>query len=442
MLHLPLISSVLAVVFIFFYPSCYHTPCLSFQQRRAFRLGSSLQYHRILSFRAGTCSSSSGNVSRCGHLPTSGRPAFTYSIPSPLGSPLLSSLHYSSGRFAVLSPAELSVGLGQGKSSRGAATHHRGFALFAEAVHVGEQLEGRGLRAEEGILWGEEPQITSQWSEFPWEWKGLEKSERAQPIEKPAEEEEEEEEGEEEAEEEEGEEEVSDEEKRRTARTMAWRCTGKNNMELLNNLRAAHIIQSNEVYEAMKKVDRGNYVDHSAYADSPQPIGYNATISAPHMHAHALEFLRDHLKEGMKALDVGSGSGYLAVCMANMVGVRANKGLVVGIDYIKELVDMSVENVKHEDADLLDNPNHFKLITGDGWKGVPEFGPYNAIHVGAAAVEIPKALVDQLVPGGKMVVPVGQFGGQSMMAVSKDEAGVVHTEHLLGVSYVPLVRVE
>eukprot|EP00922_Rhytidocystis_sp_ex-Travisia-forbesii_P028978 GHVS01042454.1.p1 GENE.GHVS01042454.1~~GHVS01042454.1.p1 ORF type:complete len:428 (+),score=70.96 GHVS01042454.1:76-1359(+) len=427
MLHLPLISSVLAVVFIFFYPSCYHTPCLSFQQRRAFRLGSSLQYHRILSFRAGTCSSSSGNVSRCGHLPTSGRPAFTYSIPSPLDSPLLCSLHYSSARLAVLSPPELSVGLDQGKSSRGAETHHRGFALFAEGAHVGEQLEGRELRAEEGPLWGEEPQITSRWGELQGEW-----SERAEPIEKLAEEEDEEEE----------EEELSDEEKRRTASNMAWRCTGKSNMELLNNLRASHIIQSNEVYEAMKKVDRGNYVAHSAYADSPQPIGHNATISAPHMHAHALEFLRDHLKEGMKALDVGSGSGYLSVCMANMVGVRDNKGLVVGIDYIKELVDMSVQNVKREDGDLLENSEHFKLLTGDGWKGVPEFGPYNAIHVGAAADEIPKALVDQLVPGGKMVVPVGSWGGQSMMAVTKDEAGAVHTEHLLGVSYVPLVRVE
>eukprot|EP00922_Rhytidocystis_sp_ex-Travisia-forbesii_P016713 GHVS01024992.1.p1 GENE.GHVS01024992.1~~GHVS01024992.1.p1 ORF type:complete len:384 (-),score=48.94 GHVS01024992.1:204-1355(-) len=221
---------------------------------------------------------------------------------------------------------------------------------------------------------------------------------------------------------------------------MAWRCSGRSNAQLLTNLRNSSIIESDEVYNAMAKVDRANYVENSPYEDSPQSIGYSATISAPHMHAHALEFLRDHLKEGMKALDVGSGSGYLAVCMANMVGVRENKGLVVGIDHIKELVDKSIINVRREDGDLLDNPNHFKLVTGDGWKGVPEFGPYNAIHVGAAADEIPKDLVEQLAAGGKMVVPVGGRLGQTMMEITKDATGGVHTQPMLGVSYVPLIR--
>eukprot|EP00922_Rhytidocystis_sp_ex-Travisia-forbesii_P016712 GHVS01024991.1.p1 GENE.GHVS01024991.1~~GHVS01024991.1.p1 ORF type:complete len:443 (-),score=62.78 GHVS01024991.1:204-1532(-) len=221
---------------------------------------------------------------------------------------------------------------------------------------------------------------------------------------------------------------------------MEWRSSGNSNAQLVTNLRNNSIIESDEVYNAMAKVDRANYVENSPYKDRPQSIGYNQTISAPHMHAHALEFLRDHLKEGMKALDVGSGSGYLAVCMANMVGVRENKGLVVGIDHIKELVDKSIINVRREDGDLLDNPNHFKLVTGDGWKGVPEFGPYNAIHVGAAADEIPKDLVEQLAAGGKMVVPVGGRLGQTMMEITKDATGGVHTQPMLGVSYVPLIR--
>lgn len=72
----------------------------------------------------------------------------------------------------------------------------------------------------------------------------------------------------------------------------------------------------------MLAVDRGNYTKIYPYMDSPQVIGYGATISAPHMHAYALELLKDHLKKGEKALDVGSGSGYLTACMALMVGKK------------------------------------------------------------------------------------------------------------------------
>ena len=93
----------------------------------------------------------------------------------------------------------------------------------------------------------------------------------------------------------------------------------------------------------MLMVDRGNYINHNAYMDSPQALGYNITISAPHMHAHALELLRDKLRPGMRALDVGSGSGYLTACMALMVGDR---GVAVGIDHIPDLVDLSRANLQ------------------------------------------------------------------------------------------------
>ena len=69
----------------------------------------------------------------------------------------------------------------------------------------------------------------------------------------------------------------------------------------------------------MLRVDRGYFSPTDPYMDSPQSIGYGVTISAPHMHAQALEVLHDHLKEGSKALDIGSGSGYLTACMAIMV---------------------------------------------------------------------------------------------------------------------------
>ena len=92
----------------------------------------------------------------------------------------------------------------------------------------------------------------------------------------------------------------------------------------------------------MTNTDRRHYCPHNPYQDSPQSIGYAATISAPHMHAHALEQLKDHLFPGAQVLDVGSGSGYLTTCMAHMVGPT---GCVVGIDHMKELVDMSQKNL-------------------------------------------------------------------------------------------------
>ena len=88
---------------------------------------------------------------------------------------------------------------------------------------------------------------------------------------------------------------------------MEWRSHGKDNNDLISQLKRNKIIKSPRVEEAMKKVDRGNYCSFSPYMDSPQAIGYGVTISAPHMHAHALEMLKDHLYEGAKALDVGSG---------------------------------------------------------------------------------------------------------------------------------------
>lgn len=103
----------------------------------------------------------------------------------------------------------------------------------------------------------------------------------------------------------------------------------------------------------MLKVDRSYYCpSRSPYQDSPYSIGYGATISAPHMHAYALEALKDKLVEGAQVLDVGSGSGYLTACMAHMVGPG---GVVYGVDHIKELVSQSEENIRSDCPELLDS---------------------------------------------------------------------------------------
>ena len=88
---------------------------------------------------------------------------------------------------------------------------------------------------------------------------------------------------------------------------MERRSHGKNNNDLVSQLTRNDILKTQRVIEAMRKVDRGNYCNYSPYMDAPQSIGYGVTISAPHMHAHALEILKDNLFEGAKALDVGSG---------------------------------------------------------------------------------------------------------------------------------------
>jgi len=217
--------------------------------------------------------------------------------------------------------------------------------------------------------------------------------------------------------------------------SMAWRSHGKDNSDMVRHLKLNGIIHSPEIEEVMLKVDRGKYSKYNAYMDAPQGIGYGVTISAPHMHAHALELLRNNLKEGSRALDVGSGSGYLTVCMALLVG---RTGLAVGIDHINELVQHSVDNINKDQPGLLESGS-VKMIVGDGRKGYKEFAPYDAIHVGAAAPVVPEELIEQLKPGGRLIIPVGREGQNQMLEqIDRGMDGTITKTPLMGVVYVPL----
>lgn len=212
------------------------------------------------------------------------------------------------------------------------------------------------------------------------------------------------------------------------------------NKGMVEHLKIYGVIKSEKVAEVMETIDRASFVPDGTppYVDSPMVIGYNVTISAPHMHAMCLELLEENLKPGMRALDVGSGTGYLTACFAVMVGPE---GRAVGVEHIPELVSSSIENIQKSAAAELLKEGSLSIHVGDGRLGWPEFAPYDAIHVGAAAAEIPPALIEQLKPGGRMVIPVGNIF-QDLQVVDKELDGSIRVRTETSVRYVPLTSRE
>lgn len=205
---------------------------------------------------------------------------------------------------------------------------------------------------------------------------------------------------------------------------------------MVENLQRYGVVSSKKVAEVMETVDRALFVPDGTppYVDSPMAIGYNATISAPHMHAMCLELLEQKLQPGMHALDVGSGTGYLTACFALMVGPQ---GRAVGVEHIPELVSSSLENIQKSAAAPLLKDGSLSVHVGDGREGWPEHAPYDAIHVGAAAREIPQPLIDQLKPGGRLVIPVGNIF-QDLKVIDKKSDGSISVRSETSVRYVPL----
>eukprot|EP00472_Partenskyella_glossopodia_P014615 CAMPEP_0197520590 /NCGR_PEP_ID=MMETSP1318-20131121/5937_1 /TAXON_ID=552666 /ORGANISM="Partenskyella glossopodia, Strain RCC365" /LENGTH=225 /DNA_ID=CAMNT_0043072243 /DNA_START=40 /DNA_END=717 /DNA_ORIENTATION=+ len=214
---------------------------------------------------------------------------------------------------------------------------------------------------------------------------------------------------------------------------MAWRSSGGSNEDLVQNLCRNGLIKTKKVADAMASVDRicycGGAPAQLAYRDNPMSIGYNATISAPHMHAWCLELM--DIKEGQCVLDVGSGSGYLTACMAQLVGPQ---GKAYGVEHVKELVEFSKNNIAKDRPDL----KNWSIETADGRLGLPKSGPFNAIHVGAAAGKIPMELLKQLADNGRLVIPVGLDGGTQYLYIITREGNNFRQQKVTGVRYVPL----
>ena len=183
------------------------------------------------------------------------------------------------------------------------------------------------------------------------------------------------------------------------------------------------------VLDALAKVPRHRFVpadqEKYAYKNRPLSIGYGQTISQPYIVALMTDLL--NVKPGSRVLEIGTGSGYQAAMLAEM-------GAEV---YTIEIVEPLGKRAEETLAEL--GYTKAKVRIGDGYFGWEAFAPYDAIIVTAAASHVPPPLVQQLKPGGRMVIPVGaQFLTQHLQLVEKEADGSVVSKQILPVRFVPL----
>lgn len=187
------------------------------------------------------------------------------------------------------------------------------------------------------------------------------------------------------------------------------------------------------VLKAMNAVPRHLFVppaqQRNAYRDSPLPIGYGQTISQPYIVAYMTAAI--DAQPGQRVLEIGAGSGYQAAVLAEIVDE------VYTVEIIPALAQRAAADLRragYEDV---------RVREGDGYYGWEEYAPYDAIVVTAAAPHIPPPLVEQLKPGGKMIIPVGSpFVVQQLMLVEKDADGSLSTQALMPVRFVPFTRAD
>jgi len=181
---------------------------------------------------------------------------------------------------------------------------------------------------------------------------------------------------------------------------------------LVNSLAERGYIESDAVERAMRSVPREEFmperVRNRAYEDSPLSIGEGQTISAPHMVAMIIERL--DLSEGDETLEVGTGRGYHAAVVAEIVGPEN----VYTVEYHEKLAREARENL----------PDGATVVTGDGSKGLPAHAPYDRVYLTCAAPNVPDFLDDQLRDGGRAVLPVQSGGVQHLTTVEKRDEGL------------------
>jgi protein-L-isoaspartate(D-aspartate) O-methyltransferase len=192
-------------------------------------------------------------------------------------------------------------------------------------------------------------------------------------------------------------------------------------------------IGEQHILEAFRAVPREAFISdeyaHLAYGDHPLPIEAGQTISQPYIVALTIQAA--DIERGDKVLEVGAGSGYAAAVISRI----ADK--VVAIERQHDLVVVARERLERLGYD------NVEIVEGDGTKGCPDHAPFDAIVAAASGSHVPKALLAQLAPGGRIVMPVGSPGGiQELIKVTKQEDGTLSQESLGGVRFVPLIGEE
>lgn len=184
------------------------------------------------------------------------------------------------------------------------------------------------------------------------------------------------------------------------------------------------------VLNALEAVPRERFVpDHeidSAYANVPLPIGYRQTISQPYVVALMTDLLEP--RPSHRVLEVGTGSGYQAAVLSLLVD------RVYSVEVVPELADQARDRLSELGY------GNVEVRQSDGNLGWPEHGPYDSIIVTAGARDVPEALIEQLKPGGRFVIPVDANAHQMLKLIRKDEAGGLYSEDVLPVAFVPLVE--
>lgn len=185
-------------------------------------------------------------------------------------------------------------------------------------------------------------------------------------------------------------------------------------------------VTDSAVLAAMNNVPRHMFVPAShrayAYADEPLPIGEGQTISQPYIVAYMTEALE--LQPSDRVLEIGTGSGYQAAVLAEIVDS------VFTIEIVESLAERAESTLA-----ALEYTNVY-VRAGDGYRGWPEHQPFDAIMVTAAPDHVPQPLIDQLAPGGRLVIPVG-VTVQNLLVIHRSEKGVV-TDTTLPVRFVPM----
>lgn len=191
-------------------------------------------------------------------------------------------------------------------------------------------------------------------------------------------------------------------------------------------------LKSPAIVSAFKKVDRADFVPPEllpeAYGNYPLSIGLGQTISQPATVAFMLELLA--AQPGDKVLDIGSGSGWQTALLAEIVGPA---GQVFGLEIKNQLINFANQNLSKYSY------QNIELAKGNGWLGLPEKAPFAKIIVAAAALTVPQPLKEQLLVGGRLVMPIG-YGTQDIVVIDKVSKSELAEKHYPGFVFVPLVQ--